>query len=97
MWMCLLISCVHLCAHKMWVILLLGVVFQRVVVVIDADAKKQCAQALHQPFILPQVLWDLSRQLQESPSQGFIQHQFQTHTPLFNLEVGQDAPILIDI
>jgi len=31
---------------------LLGVVFQRVVVVIDADAEEQRTQALHQPFIL---------------------------------------------
>lgn len=45
---------------------LLGVVFQGVVVVIDADAEKQRAQTLHQPFIFPQVLWDLRCQLQES-------------------------------
>lgn len=45
---------------------LLGVVFQGVVVVIDADAEKQRAQTLHKPFIFPQVLRDLRRKLQES-------------------------------
>lgn len=51
----------------------LGVVLQRVVIVIDADAKKQRTQALNEPLVLSQVLWDLSCQLQEASGQGFIQ------------------------
>ena len=43
--------------------LLLGVVLQRVVVVVDADAQQQSAQTLHQPLVLAQVLRDLARQL----------------------------------
>lgn len=53
---------------------LLGIVFQWVVIIIDADAKKQRTQTLHQPFIFSQILWNLRRQLQESVKDShFIQ------------------------
>lgn len=54
---------------------LLSVVFQWVVIVVDADAKQQRTQALHQPFVLSQVLWDLCCELHESQSQGLIRQE----------------------
>lgn len=60
---------------------LLGVILQWVVVVIDADAEKQRTQALHQPFILSQVLWDLCCQLRETPSQGLNQQAVAVRLP----------------